>query len=107
MDSEFTFATGNSLSSQVTIEDIKRTLRAFPKMPLEDWRRVDSPYVPKTSRVWVPPTDPFIEFEESDHPWLKKLGFGSYEERPVVYFINHAKLSSFMQFDFRTKEPRR
>lgn len=89
-ESAYTTTSGNSFMSQVTIEDIEATLRKFPKPtePLPDWRVVDSPYMPKESLTWIPPTDPFVVYDESDHGWLKKLGFGTYEMRPVRYLIN-------------------
>lgn len=49
---------------------------------------ISSPYVPSTAPMWVPPRDPFVEFEKKDEPWAKKLGFGKTEERRVYYGIN-------------------
>lgn len=46
---------------------------------------VTSSYLASTTRKWVPPKDPFVEFEASDEAWAKKLGFGTFEERPVAY----------------------
>lgn len=92
----------DGLNSDISIADIAATLKKFPKLP--DWQILEGAWIPKTSRVWIPPTDPFIEYEESDHDWLKKLGFGIYEERPVVYVMDMNVLRDSM-CDFKWSSP--
>lgn len=98
---------------KITIEDIESIMRKMPKPlpPEPNWQIVDSPWVPKTSQVWVPPPNtPFVEYEESDHGWLKKLGFGSYEEREVRWAINtnafRIDLDELFKFDAPAYEPK-
>lgn len=39
-------------------------------------------------RKWVPPTDRYVEYEESDHDWLRRMGFGRYAEIRYALFSN-------------------
>lgn len=39
-------------------------------------------------RKWVPPTDRYVEYEESDHGWLRRMGFGRYAEFRYALFSN-------------------
>lgn len=55
----------------------------------------------KTRQQWFPPpNDRFVEYEESDHGWLKALGYGHTEtidEGPL--FIEMKDPMAFMRFD--------
>lgn len=51
--------------------------------------------IPLTSEEWTPPTDPFIEYEPKDYPWLKKLGFGKTTTIRSAYTINRRYITPF------------
>lgn len=56
---------------------------------------VASPHLSSTAPTWVPPCDPFVEFEKKDEAWAKPLGFGKMEERKVFYAINTRAMNRF------------
>ena len=37
------------------------------------------------SSDWIPPVDPWVEYESSDEWWGRKYGFGKVEEKPCAY----------------------
>jgi hypothetical protein len=44
--------------------------------------------IPKTMRVWKFPRDPFVTYQKRDEAWAVPLGFGRWEDEPVVYVLN-------------------
>lgn len=45
--------------------------------------------------TWIPPKDPYIEYEEKDHHWLKTLGYGTWV--PGCYLLD-LPVSRTMEF---------
>ena len=45
---------------------------------------------PRTRVEWRPPKHAFVEYSESDHEWLRGLGFGHMHDtgEPVFYEVN-------------------
>jgi hypothetical protein len=44
--------------------------------------------VQSIGRKWVPPTDRFVEYDESDHDWLRRMGFGRVVEIRYAILTN-------------------
>jgi hypothetical protein len=45
-------------------------------------------------KIWHPPEDRFVEYEESDYGWLERLGMGYYTYKdigPALYTIEEPK----------------
>lgn len=93
----------SKMSAAEIIECISSTMRDIPKYRIPQYEEVQSDLIPKESVEWVPPVDPFVEFEKSDYGWAKKLGFGSYVKCEVRYFIDWSNLNFFGRGIFSDK----
>jgi hypothetical protein len=92
--SEFNMAELAKLMESLTTEQRKerKPHEVFGSIPC-GWPVVAPKHLSPTTKQWVPPSDPFIEFESKDEAWAKKLGFGHEEDRKVIYAIYPARLS--------------
>lgn len=47
-----------------------------------------SKFMEREKRTWVPPADDrFVTYEQKDHPWLQRLGFGHWAVSYPAYWI--------------------